>query len=180
MSKFKPGDKVVCVNDENSLDRLVEGQHYEIKEGGSDCHTYYRLVACESWWDESRFELIKEKDMFDIKKDAWFIRVNNEQEWSAANDWLEENYGKRIGRSYLYPTSLTNTEVDGDVYYRLMWTEDRKPHESAKEIKLSYKLVVESAILPETKSQAQKDLEILQEQIAELQKQAEKLKESTK
>lgn len=153
----------------------ADHRNYEIVSGPNE-YNNYKLVGVNGWGRESRFELIKEKDMFDIKKDAWFIRVNNEQEWSAAHDWLEENYGKRIGRSYLYPTSLTNTEVDGDVYYRLMWTEDRKPHESAKEIKLSYKLVVESAILPETKSQAQKDLEILQEQIAELQKQAEKLK----
>ena len=175
MSKFKPGDKVVCVDGASWEGSVKEDQQYEI-ENGPNQYNCYKLVGVKNWWNVDRFELIKEKTMFDIKKDAWFIRVNNEQEWSAANDWLEENYGKRIGRSYLYPTSLTNTEVDGDVYYRLMWTEDRKPHESAKEIKLSYKLVVESAILPETKSQAQKDLEILQEQIAELQKQAEKLK----
>ena len=175
MSKFKPGDKAVCVD--GSPLELVENQQYEIESGPIQCNCY-KLVGVKDWWYGSRFKLIKEKNMFDVKKEAWFIRVNNEQEWNAANDWLEENYGDDIKCRYVgKATYLTNTRTDGDVNTYVMWG-GLPP--SAKEIKLSYKLVVDSAILPETKSQAQKDLEVLQEQIEGLQKQAEKLKESIK
>lgn len=182
MSKFKVGDEVVCVNTGGS--KLTVGKKYKvyditrndvevINDDGDDC--YYYL---------SSFELVQEKEqMFDMKTNPWFIRVNNEQEFEAAKEWVEvqgvnwtdwvkdKSFNSEIG-------ALCSNLYDFDNYYWLGHDEvETQALYGRKEIKLTFKTVVDSVEYPVLESEQQKKIRELKEtiekasaQIAEIEK----------
>ena len=63
MSKFKAGDKVVCIDAEESDDYLVYGNNYEITDyydGSDKIVPEVYIVENGHCWMESRFELAEE------------------------------------------------------------------------------------------------------------------------
>lgn len=125
------------------------------------------------------FEIIKEvKQMFDMKVNAWYILINNQAEFDAAQAWLEENFGTNLSASYYKGmTYLTNMTSEGKIYDRFVMHGDNSPTDDGrhKEIKLSFVTTVKAVEYPEVKSPSQVELESLQTKISELQEQAEKL-----
>lgn len=108
---------------------------------------------------ETILEYIGEKEMnkFDLKTQPWWIRVNNEEESKATQEWLFEqgmtwcDGGTHIGKTcFKY---LTNYNTDGDFPAGFMWMTlpNEYCHTPDKEIKLSFETItkITNVIFPE-------------------------------
>jgi len=147
----------------------------------SDNHYTARLVSNSGKvWRIKDFE-IEEKQMFNIKTDPWFIRVNSEQEFEVIQDWLEENYGEKLRANYgTHMKWLTNTQCDGYINSKLLVMHGRgHPLEttSRKEIKLTFKTIIDSVTFPEVESEQQVKMKQLQETIDKAARELKELRE---
>lgn len=132
-------------------------------------------------------ELIKEKEEmkeFNLKTMPWWIKVENEEQSKAVQEWLfEQGMSWDSGDKELCPAAfkyLTNycDEVDdsGFMYFNYL-LEQYTPD---KEIKLSFSLKVQNVEFPLIKTEQEIQLEKLKEQIEELNKQASMLEKMIK
>ena len=124
MQEFNIGDKVVCVcrNDDNwykiGSEFTIRSDSFVDRTDDEVCYLVEEFSNNKIWIQGNHFELIKEepKQMFNIKTDPWFIRVNSEEEFEVIQDWLEENYGAWLSSSYYSRMAyLTNSYEDGEV-----------------------------------------------------------------
>lgn len=176
MSKFKVGDKVVCVR-ASPQNPLYNGTTY-IVDGFGIVKDTITVSGVEGGWLEERFELAQQKPSFDMKKEAWFIRYKDYYEFKAAKEWITENFGccdellyKSMGSDKIF----TNTWTDGEICPRVLWGDD--PHQNAKEIKLSVKTVIDSVEYPTVETEKEKQLRELEATIAKASEQIKQLKE---
>lgn len=195
MSKFKKGARVWvnCDYPENKP-RVFKGQQaivlrYEAEYDGPT-NTLVEVLfddGQQNWMFEYRFELVsgnepaqqENKMKFDMKENGWYIRYNNEEEFNLVQEWLQENYGKKMPCHYVgYSKYLTNVDDRGEICNRVM--HGCMYNKGAKEIVLNFKTVVDSVEWPEVETEAQKELAKLQKQIEELQNQANILKGAIK
>lgn len=179
MSRFKVGDKVVCLVP--SMWHLVAGEQYtvELIDG-----FYIKIKEDNGFWDPNRFELVKENKMeqkFDMKTMPWYIRINNKQEFECTQKWLLDNYDNKLHKDYstdIY--AITNIDIEGNLangYYSVLWASRPEGiHKSAKEIKLSFKTNVDSVEYPEVETGAQKKVKELEQTILNAQQQLAELK----
>lgn len=172
--KFQIGDKVeriagdhckMCVGNISQVIGLVHDGDLE-------------LLDFEGTHAAYNFKLYEEKQMFDMKKDKWFIRTPNPEISEAVQLWLFEQGLQWCGASYTN-VAHTNSLV-------LMWTENNKfvwcdeLDSDYKEIKLTFKTSVASVEYPIIESQAEKELKALEQKIQELTEQASKLRSAIK
>lgn len=120
------------------------------------------------------------KAAFDLKIQPWHIKIGNEQEFNAAVAWRKEQ-----GMNWQFPVMckgyyqkeavrLTNVFYCGDVCTYIMWGTEDTPCQG-HEIKLSYKVVVDSVEYTQVKTEAQLKHEQLMQKIQELQEEVKAL-----
>lgn len=182
MTKFKVGDKV----------RVVGG--YGNLEYGS-VHTVVKVINSAKtlnlgdcwWWDFSRFELLKENNMFDLKKDKWFIRTPTPeiskavQQWLFEQDFTWEADGTKI--QYTNQRFLTNTQYPNIARDYIMHSSNADNYaekNGVKEIKLTLKTVVDSVEYPVIETEQEIKIRELKETIEKAQKQIDEIMENVK
>lgn len=174
MRTFKIGDTV----------RRICGDYNSMRVGdtsvvmGFSSFNDLKLKDFEGNHSYDYFELVKEAPTFNLKTSPWFIRVNNKEEFNTINEWLEVNFGARLLSVYSkYLNYLTNTEANGFVVNRVMWSTEKS--KGTKEIKLSIKTktTIDSVEYPEVKTQQEVDIEELEATIELAKQQILKLKE---
>lgn len=186
MSRFKVGDKVLCVSSDG-MDHLVIGNEYSVNYVYSDTEISVKEVPNFTHYTK-RFELVKEKHMFDMKKDKWFIRTPTPEISEAVQLWLFEQGFKwcsLINKGEVRHTDrkiLSGAHHFGSNEFGCNDISDKYYLFDAKEIKVKIRKIVEYRVdtveYPSTETQAQKDLKELEQQIAKLSEQAAKLRES--
>lgn len=147
----------------------------------SDNHYTVRLVSNsnEVWWIKDS-EIEEPKQMFNIKTDPWFIRINSEQEFNVIQDWLEENYGCSLITSYNPAIEyLTNTSCTGQSEEAFVMHGRGNPLKtpSRKEIKLTFKTTIDSVQYPEMETEQQIKMKQLQETIDRAARELKELRE---
>lgn len=191
---YKVGDEFIVQEDACGF---VKGQVIKLyRDDGSGCplfqgiNSWYNLCDGQegAYFDlDCVVKLVKEEkeemqfDMkgFDLKTNPWFIRVNNEQEYNAARDWVKSrgldfkysgDYFKGLAAisNHLY----SDGRID-DYIYRCDVEDDLSEYQ---EIKVTFKTVVDSVTLPEVKTEQQKQIEELEKTILLAQQQIEELK----
>lgn len=131
------------------------------------------------YFDKDDVEIINESvTMFDIKKDKWFIYTPTHEISKMVQNWLFDQgfvWQHHEDTSVRYTSSLY-LKLSPFTTGAFCHTDsiDLK-YDTSKEIKLTFKTVIDSVEFPELKSEEQKQLDILLQQIQELQQQAEKL-----
>lgn len=177
MSKFKVGDKLVCTN--TGGNHLTVGKHYVAVTATPHNVVVINDIGDEVFYDKSRFEIVQEKEMFDMKTNPWFIRVNNKEEYDAASEWLNENFGNYYADTgYIgYIVGLSNTDDRGEIHPRVMWMgEDSLGATERYEVKLNFKTVIDSVEYPVVKSERDLKIEELEQSIKEAQERLNELK----
>ena len=168
---FVKGQTVELYEDDGTNEPLFRGDnmcynHCDGREGAYfDLDLVIKVVKEE-----------KEEMQFDMKKEPWYIRVANEQEYELVQNWLLENYGTNCvaeySREFKY---LTNTYSGGHVNKSwVMYGSGNKPER--QEIKLTFKTVIDSVTFPEVKTEQQKQIEELEKTILLAKQQIETLK----
>ena len=188
MLKYKVGD-IVTLNDKVDVDikcKFRPGVEVKIKnlcDDGNPSNEHYTVHLLDDdqcyWWIRD-FE-IEEKQMFNIKTDPWFIRVNSEQEFEVIQDWLQENYGEKIRANYgTHMKWLTNTQCDGHINSKLLvmhGSGDPLETTSRKEIKLTFKTTIDSVEYPVVETEQQIKMKQLQQTIDKAARELKELRE---
>jgi len=188
MSYFNMGDKVVCVcKDEDSWYEIgseftIRSAPFRDTQDNTICYLVKEQPNNGVYIQGSQFKLTKEepKQVFNIKTDPWFIRVNSEQEFEVIQDWLEENYGSFLISDYSPAFEyLTNTSSDGQIEEAFVMHGRGNPLEtpSRKEIKLTFKTTVDSVQYPEMETEQQIKMKQLQETIDKAARELKELRE---
>ena len=125
------------------------------------------------------------KPKFDLHSNPWYIRVENEEQFNLANEWLKENFGSRLELEYYtYIKFLTNTTYRGEVRNDLvMWNDFFSAVCSFHEIKFNYKttiISVECPVVQAPETEQQKRIRELKDTIEFASKQLEELMKETK
>lgn len=159
-------------------DKLGEVFEVVVNNNGSWDYKEVGSPGVNRYFDKDDVEIIKEVPMFDIKKDKWFIYTPTHEISKLVQNWLFDQgfvWQHHEDTSIRYTSSLY-LKLSPYTTGAFCHTDsiDLK-HDTAKEIKLTFKTVVDFVEFPETKSEEQKQLDILMQQITDLQKQAEKL-----
>lgn len=177
MNPFKAGDKVVCVKTKCS-GGLELGGIYEVQSTlGSAWATVENMQ-----YSVLRFKLHEENNMFDMKKDKWFIRTPTPEISEAVQLWLFEqgftwySFSRRANEIYHTDRKiLSKSEGTGREFGFSNICDDFYLHD-AKEIKLTFKTSVASVEYPVVETEAEKELKVLEQKIQELTEQASKLR----
>jgi hypothetical protein len=106
---------------------------------------------------------------FDLKTQPWFIRVKTAEEFGLVANWLKEEYN--ISCNFKYSNCVkyvTNVQWNGVIPGHVMSGEDETKHLSAKEIKLTFKAVVDNVEWPAVESDKERKLRELKEAATEL------------
>lgn len=189
MQQFNIGDKVVCVcKDEDNWYKV--GSEFTIRsnsfidyEDDTVCYRVEEFSNNNIWIQGNHFKLVKEepKQMFNIKTDPWFIRVNSKQEFDAIQDWLEENYGEKLRANYgTHMKWLTNTQCDGHINSKLLvmyGSGEPLATTPRKEIKLTFKTTIDSVDYPIVETEQQIKMKQLQETIDKAARELKELRE---
>lgn len=174
MDKFKVGDKVRHIG----LWDNWPDDSYEITE------VYQRFYSCGhsrsfSKIYESYFELVKESEMFDMKKNPWYIKVNSQEEFNAVQEWLLNNFGDKFAHHYQKGMCLSNTDYSGERLNKIVWYIYEPKERDLLEIKFTYKTTIENVQFPVVESERQKKkLRELEEQQRKIAEDIAKLRES--
>ena len=188
MQEFNIGDKVVCVcrNDDNwykiGSEFTIRSDSFVDRTDDEVCYLVEEFSNNKIWIQGNHFNLVKEepKQMFNIKTDPWFIRVNSEQEFEAIQDWLQENYGTCLSSKYSSAFEyLTNTLSGGQVEKAFVMHGRGNPLEttSRKEIKLTFKTTIDSVEYPVVETEQQIKMKQLQETIDKAARELKELRE---
>ena len=186
MSYFKVGDKVRCIGSQTANGEQIDVGYvgtitHVASDGAIVVDNMFGHMGNAVCWPEA-FEKIKEepKQMFNIKSDPWFIRVNSEQEFNVIQDWLQENYGCSLITSYKTAFEyLTNTSCTGQIEEAFVMHGRGNPLEttSRKEIKFTFKTTIDSVTFPEVESEQQIKIKQLQETIDKAARELKELRE---
>jgi hypothetical protein len=157
------------------------GEVFEAVENTNGSWDYKEVGSpgVNRYFDKGDVEIINQDvAVFDIKKDRWFICTPTHEISRLVQNWLFDQgfvWQHHEDASVRYTSSLY---LKLSPYKRGAFCHtdsiDLK-HDTAKEIKLTFKTVIDSVEFPEIESEEQKQLDILVQKIADLQKQAEKL-----
>ena len=187
MSNLKVGMRVKAVTEypENNFKRISVGDFGTVT--GFDeyvkdfVHVHFDNGRREEFYDW-RVEPVTEepKQMFNIKTDPWFIRVNSKQEFKVIQDWLQENYGYSLITSYNTSFEyLTNTSCTGQIEEAFVMHGRGNPLEttSRKEIKLTFKTTIDSVEYPVVETEQQIKMKQLQQTIDKAARELKELRE---
>lgn len=176
MTSFKIGDKV----------ERIAGEYCKMAVGdvstvcGVTPFGSLELLDFEGTHASVNFKLYEEKNMFDMKKDKWFIRTPTSEISEAVQLWLfeqglrwagSEEQGKNV--QYIDSEAIGfGYGENGFGHTHVRWWKDN----DHKEIKLTFKTSVASVEYPVVETQAEKELKALEQKIQELTEQASKLR----
>lgn len=151
------------------------GEIFDVRESDYNyvCNDQY-----EHAFNKDDVEIIEDNSVFDIKKDKWFIYTPTHEISNLVQNWLFDQgfvWQHHEDTSVRYTSSLY-LKLSPHATGAFCHTDsiDLK-YDTSKEIKLTFKKVVDSVEFPELKTEEQKQLDILLAQISQLQAQAEKL-----
>lgn len=158
------------------------GQEFEVAPFVPDKQYGYRLVSNEqhgSYFNKDDVEIIKENvHMFDLKKDKWFIRTPTPEISKAVQEWLFEQglvwqhfKDKEIHCTESLFLKLSPFEDDAFCYVSSI---DPK-YDNSKEVKLTFKTIVDSVEYPETITPEQQQLAQVMQKLDQLRSEAEQL-----
>lgn len=124
------------------------------------------------------------EEVFNLKTQPWFIRVNNKEEFDLIQEWLLENFGKKLEALHWGVEFLTNTTFKGEISNRVMWGSGNPKQVSERQelfpqFKQS-KMTLESVVLPqipEVETEVQKQVRELEETIRKASEQIKQLKD---
>lgn len=121
--------------------------------------------------------------MFDITKDKWFIRVANEEQAKAVQEWAFEHglgwAGKKVLRDDYATWDRTDRSIGSGHYGGCGLGQARAGwwiSNGHKEIKVSFKTVIDELELPKVESAQQIKIRELEATVAEAQRQIQELK----
>ena len=175
MSKFKVGDKVVCIDP--GCNFLTAGKEYTVTGHGQMTSIYVvNDRENNTWYYPNRFELIKENvHMFDLKKERWFIRTPTPEISKLVQEWLFEQgfewYSSGKSVKHLYEPYIGNSRHE----QHCLVMDLMEPHSTRKEIKLTFKTIVDSVEYPETVTPEQQKLASLIAHIEQFKAEAQQL-----
>jgi len=115
---------------------------------------------------------------FDMKKEAWFIPYHCHEQFLAIKDWLifEKGLDWSFGdRWQLFASALTNLKSNGEITTNVVWS-TRPDNSPAKEIKLSFKTIIDSVEYPVVETDQQKQIRELEQTIAKASEQIKALR----
>lgn len=173
MSKFKVGDKIRHVGPWKNW----PDSSYEITEV---LNSYYHCGGSRTLTKqyENYFELVEEKQMFDLKKNPWYIKPNSQEEFNAVQEWLLDNFGAKFAHGYEKGMCLSNTDYSDKRLNYVVWYIDEPKGRDLLEIKFTYKTTVDKVEWPVVESETQKKLRELEEQQRKIAEDIAKLRES--
>lgn len=186
MSNLKVGDRVRCTSKQLANGKKIDvgyiGTITHIGQGGSIAVDNKLGYGGTPVCSPDNFVVIQEepKQMFNIKTDPWFIRVNSEQEFDVIQNWLEENYGTCLMVEYgSWMEYLTNTDSGGTVAKARVMHGNGDPVSTTprKEIKLTFKTTVDSVQYPVVETEQQIKMKQLQETIDKAARELKELRE---
>jgi len=190
MSYFNMGDKVVCVcKDEDSWYEIgseftIRSAPFRDTQDNTICYLVKEQPNNGVYIQGSQFKLTKEepKQVFNIKTDPWFIRVNSEEESKVIQDWLFEQgiMWKHSSTQHKYTeyTFILNVFSEGSIPKRLLRTNEAcEIHPTAKEIKLTFKTTIDSVEYPVVETEQQIKMKQLQETIDKAARELKELRE---
>lgn len=125
---------------------------------------------------------VGEKEMFDMKTQPWYIKINSQEEFDLVQEWLIENYGSGLEcdwDGYFKKCGVTNWESCGMEVSRgwVMWMDEKsKADRYASEIKFNFRKVIDNVELPDVKSEQELEIERLTEIINQAQETLNKMK----
>lgn len=86
MSLFNVGDKIECLR--AGCENLTKGKVYVV----TGTTEYWVLVnsdkGTDCWYDPTRFKLYKEKQMFDMKNENWYVAPKSKAEYAVTQEYL--------------------------------------------------------------------------------------------
>lgn len=185
MKKFNIGDTVRLIGDYSSHGFTV-GETCKIVGINSYNYSVENDKGVEWYVLAEDMEPCENKKMqqFDMKKHPWFIRIENEDQYNLAEEWLKEHYGDSCGVRYLHSLKvLTNTLTTGEVCSYIMWgADDSCDADPYYEIKLNFKtsIIIDSAEFPEIETEQEQRIRELKETISLAQKQIEEIQKEMK
>lgn len=160
MSKFKKGDVVICEqlqiyteggNDRAQVEVGYVGVVTDVTLGGS-ISVDNKLGICGPCFSPYAFEL---HTRFNMHKSKWFIRFSNEAEFYLVRDFvkargIEFKYGEEFDRDHRYVAVAMDHYGSGEV---VRMQEEDLLTDDFKEIKLNFKVEIDSIEWPGVKSQ---------------------------
>ena len=174
---FKKGDKVQRTT--GTYEDMIPGEIATVEAQNS---VLLYLEGYNSAHNPLNFKLVKEEKeemQFDMHSHPWFIRVENEQEFNAARDWVESlgfkfEYGNKYEEDIVAISNYLNSSREVEpVIHKNKEQDDQSEY---NEIKLTFKTVIDSATFPEVKTEQQKQIEELEKTIFLAKQQIEELK----
>lgn len=176
---YKDGDKV----------KVLTSQFTPCKKGdiliAKDDHTYehdncgYYLgggFIDTAWLNERNHGRFEEYEEFDMKNSTWFIRVNNAEQLKAVAEWLEpQGIKSQFGTGFIPGTNcICKDRTDTNYFFRAVLDEDVL--KNIQEVVVNFETVTQVSSVVYPKSEKQKRIEQLEQQIAEANKELEDLK----
>lgn len=173
MDKFKVGDKIRHVG----LWDNWPDDSYEITEVRE---SFYFCGHSRSFSKiyEGYFELVKKNEMFDMKKNPWYIKVNSKEQFDAVQEWLLKNFGAKFEHGYEEGMCLSNTDFAGEQLNKVVWYANEPKGRNLLEIKFTFKTTIENVHFPVVQNEAQKKLRELEEQQRKLTDEIAKIRQS--
>lgn len=113
---------------------------------------------------------------FDMQKNDWHIKIENYEQFIIIREWLY-SIGLRSVYSPNWSPGITQIEyqASSETWIRLFKGESTYP-----EIKVQFATSIKYIEFPETKSESEKQLDVVMAKLTELQKEAEQLQETIK
>lgn len=166
LSKAVNGLPVTVVGVEESFDGWGDRLSFSAEDGGSGWLSYY-------------YKPYEEKQMFDMKKQPWYVTVTSQKEFDAVQEWLLTNYGSNFNAEYYNGgiVSLSNFDFTGKILDKIVWW-SAEPVKFNCEIKLNFKTTVDSVEYPEIMDEKQIEIEKIRKEMENLTERMKKLENS--
>jgi hypothetical protein len=120
--------------------------------------------------------------MFDIKNNHWYIETPTQEVFKIVSEWLRQHgldwqHNDKDCQEIRSNAKYITNSRQGTISKYLMWgSNGQRPDTIAKEIKLNFKIMVDSVVYPEVESPQQKQIRELEETIQKATQQIEQLK----
>lgn len=184
MSKFNVGDKVVATRSQGGNGITIQAGHI-----GTVTKIESRFLSVDEFdnkfgpclMSQSAFELYEEKQMFDMKKQPWYVKAS-EENFQAVVNWLKY-------KGFEFPSSfrcyreiyITNRSSSGTLVDRCEWAMyERTVSCKAREIKLSFKTetTITNVEFPEILTEKEIETKKIREEMEALAERLKKLENS--
>lgn len=185
MSKFKAGDKVKYIGEDNEGLYVTTKLVYTIKSDDGYYVKLNEIPQCHSYSPE-KFALYVDKEKEStakwLKENSWYIETGSPEKSELVQEWLFEHgyvwFIKGSVPSYLESKYLCNVCIDGSIIGDILQTSNSQHiHKDAQEIILEFQTTIKSVKLPAVETEQEKKIRELQETIDKASAQIKAIKE---